>query len=47
MWFDFSFGANERFAGKGNESWRSEELIDMVRKLQPGIILNDRTGIAG
>ena len=47
MWFDFSFGANERFAGKSNESWRAAELIDMVRKLQPGIILNDRTGIPG
>ncbi len=47
MWFDFSFGASERFAGKSNESWRAAELIDMVRKLQPGIILNDRTGIPG
>ncbi len=45
MWFDFSFGASERFAGKSNESWRAAELIDMVRKLQPGIILNDRLGV--
>jgi alpha-L-fucosidase len=47
MWFDFSVGATERFAGKGKEAWQSEKLIRMVRKLQPGIILNDRTGIPG
>jgi alpha-L-fucosidase len=47
MWFDFSVGPNDRFAGKGKEAWRSEELIEMVRKLQPGIILNDRLAVAG
>ncbi len=45
MWFDFSFKGNDRFPGKINESWGAPELVDMVRKLQPGIILNDRTGI--
>ncbi len=47
MWFDFSFQGNDRFPGKINESWGATELVDMVRKLQPGIILNDRTGIPG
>jgi len=26
--------------------WRSQELIDMARKLQPGILINDRAGLA-
>jgi alpha-L-fucosidase len=28
-------------------SWRSEELIAMIRKLQPGILINDRTALPG
>jgi len=47
MWFDFSVAPSDRFPGKGKDTWRSEELIDMVRRLQPGIILNDRTAIPG
>ena len=47
LWFDFSVGADERFPGKGKDAWRSEELIEMIRKLQPGIILNDRLQVAG
>ena len=42
MFFDFSFGGTDRFPGKGREAWRSEELIEMVRELQPGILINDR-----
>ncbi|MFW6189185.1 MAG: alpha-L-fucosidase [Planctomycetota bacterium] len=45
MWFDFSFGASDRFPGKGRDVWRSEELIQMVRELQPGIMINDRLQI--
>ena len=41
LWCDFSF--NNRFeTGKGKESWGSEELVKLVRTLQPGIIINDR-----
>jgi len=29
------------------KSWRSEELIAMVRKLQPDIIINNRSGLPG
>jgi alpha-L-fucosidase len=29
------------------EFWRSEELVDMIRKLQPQIIINDRSGLPG
>lgn len=28
-------------------SWRSEELVAMIRRLQPGILINDRTGLPG
>ena len=45
LWYDFSVAATERFPGKGRETWGSEELISMVRSLQPRIILNDRLGI--
>ncbi len=45
MWFDFSIGPSDRFPGKGKDEWQSEKLIKMIRKLQPGIILNDRLQI--
>jgi alpha-L-fucosidase len=38
MWFDFSYG---EMAG---EKWRGTELVKMVRKLQPEIVLNNRLG---
>lgn len=41
MWFDFSYpgrGPNS----KGRREWRSEELLAMVRRLQPDIIVNNR-----
>ena len=40
LWCDFSFPQYE--TGKGKESWGSEKLIEMVRTLQPGIIVNNR-----
>ncbi len=36
MWFDFSF---DEYKG---EKWKARELIEMVRKHQPDIILNNR-----
>jgi len=51
MWFDFSypdFDAPEGKAwmkGKGAEDWGAEELIRLARSLQPGIIIDNRTGI--
>ena len=36
LWYDFSYG------GKGKDAWQSEKLLQMVRELQPGIILDDR-----
>ena len=36
LWFDFSFD------DKRGEAWRAAELVQMVRSLQPGILLNNR-----
>ena len=41
MWFDFSYG-NLR-----GEAWRGSQLAEMVRTLQPGIILNNRLEVSG
>ncbi|MGI8869836.1 MAG: alpha-L-fucosidase [Mycobacteriales bacterium] len=51
MWFDFSF-PDMRFSdgtpgGKGRAHWRSEELMALVRELQPDILINDRLDIPG
>jgi alpha-L-fucosidase len=47
MWFDFSYpagkdGRSKTWMGKGKNEWQSEKLLTMIRKLKPGIILNDR-----
>ena len=49
LWFDFSYsnnnGTGERswMKGKGKDDWEAEELIALARKLQPGIIIDNRT----
>lgn len=40
IWLDYSFPSGKH--GKGHEDWDSENLLKMVRELQPGIIVNDR-----
>ncbi len=40
IWLDYSFPGGKH--GKGRDDWDSENLLKMVRKLQPGIIVNDR-----
>ena len=45
LWYDFSVGASNRFPGKGKDEWRSEELIKLIRGIQPEIIINDRLQI--
>ncbi len=52
LWFDFSYtGPNYTdkekpwLVGKGKEDWQSERLIDMVRSLQPHIIINNRADL--
>jgi alpha-L-fucosidase len=46
MWFDFSY-PRRVWGGKGREDWGSEDLMRMVRELQPGVIVNDRLEIGG
>ncbi|MDR2103796.1 MAG: alpha-L-fucosidase [Treponema sp.] len=36
MWFDFSYG------GMAGEKWKASELIEMVRSLQPQLIIDNR-----
>ena len=50
MFFDFSYPARQRpeiWGNKGREDWGSEELLAMVRQLQPGIVVNDRLDLPG
>lgn len=42
LWLDYSFPGK---FGKGRDDWGSEELMKMVRQLQPGIIVNDRADL--
>ena len=39
IWFDFSFPGQN---GKGRADWDAENLLKLTRKLQPGIIVDDR-----
>lgn len=50
IWFDFSYAnttdpAHPWIRGKGASDWEAEELIALCRRLQPGIMINNRTGI--
>jgi alpha-L-fucosidase len=49
MWFDFSYPHMDwNWArGRGKNDWRSEELVALVRELQPGILINNRLDIPG
>ena len=44
MWFDFSYPGREYkgFPGKGRDDWQSMRLLEMVRELQPHIIVDNR-----
>jgi len=49
LFFDYSYsdtvGEGLLAPGKGKDDWQAEKLIEMVRELQPGIVINDRTEI--
>ena len=47
MFFDFSYPERELdgMRGKGRDDWQSEELLAMVRELQPDMLVNDRLDI--
>lgn len=43
IWLDYSFPNREGYDhGKGHNDWDSENLLKMVRALQPHILVNDR-----
>ena len=41
MWFDFSYD------GMTGEKWRATQLVEMVRSLQPGIVIDNRLDAGG
>ncbi|MDO5153007.1 MAG: alpha-L-fucosidase [Eubacteriales bacterium] len=41
LWFDFSYGSLR------GDAWRATELVEMVRSLQPDIVLNNRLEVSG
>ena len=45
LWYDFSVADSAEFKGKGKDVWDSQNLIKMIRELQPDIILDDRLQI--
>ncbi len=49
MWLDYSYSHIDWgwSKGKGKADWESEKLQEVVRKLQPKIVLNDRLEIGG
>jgi alpha-L-fucosidase len=49
FWFDCADDANFRggWGDKTKDVWRSEELVTWIRQAQPGIILNNRSGLPG
>ena len=44
LWFDFSYPGKD---GKGRDDWQSEKLLKMIRKLQPGIMIDNRLDLPG
>ncbi len=50
LFYDFSYRDNDHediWGGKGRDDWGSEELLALTRRLQPGIIVNDRLDLPG
>lgn len=45
LWFDFSY-ENENGVMRG-ETWKATELVNMVRSLQPDIIIDNRLEVSG
>jgi alpha-L-fucosidase len=50
MWFDFSYPKktdDPRGPGKSREDWESEALVQRIRSLRPGVIIDDRLDLPG
>ena len=50
LWFDFSYSdrrpdQKDWMEGKGKDQWEAEKLLETARKLQPHIIIDNRTEI--
>ena len=44
LWFDFSYPGED---GKGRDDWQSQKLLDMIRKLQPNVMIDNRLNLPG
>lgn len=44
LFLDYSFPGP---GGKGRKEWKSERLLETIRRLQPGILVNDRLDLLG
>ena len=49
IWFDFSYPERSYrgLPGKGHLDWESDKLLELVRSLQPDIIINNRLDLPG
>lgn len=49
LWFDFSYPeySYRGLPGKGRNDWDSESIVRLARRLQPGIILDNRLDLPG
>lgn len=46
LFFDYTYDyERDGWEGKGPSDWAADELLALTRRLQPGIIVNDRLGI--
>jgi alpha-L-fucosidase len=47
LWLDFSYSNMDWgwSKGKGKDDWQSESLMKMIRELQPGILVNNRSEV--
>lgn len=46
LFFDFSY-PRRTWGGKGRDEWRSAQLLELVRSLQPDVVVNDRLDLPG
>lgn len=47
LFFDFSYAGRHWWGGKGPDEWDSPGLMQLIRELQPHVLVNDRTGLPG
>ncbi|MDD3886711.1 MAG: alpha-L-fucosidase, partial [Victivallaceae bacterium] len=48
MWFDFSYNDPDKHGkGKGREAWGSEDIVRLIRRLAPWVIIDNRLDLPG